>query len=77
MTLVSLLTVAEEKALCIPHRVHDARREDVTVDDGRGGYRSLHADESRGHVLVSFDSKDMRRAGLTAIGTTAYCDGLR
>lgn len=71
MKILSL--IEKDEGLTIVHDRFDPRREDLQIEDGRGGYRSVRAEETRDKVLVRFDSKEARKAGLKTIGTQVFC----
>jgi len=76
MTILSLLDAAAADALPIAVERFNPQREDLEIDDGRGGYRPVRADDSSGKILVRFDSREARKAGLHNLGTQVYCPAL-
>lgn len=71
MRLLSLTTKEEAAALGL--EILEAQREDIQVEDGRGGYRSATREEQDGKIVARWDSKELRRRGLTMPGQLCFC----
>ncbi len=72
LSLGSAEELAEVQGQGLGVEVFDTGRNDLEMDDGRGGYRPVHPEDSRGLFLIRFDSKEARRLGLKNVGLEVY-----